>query len=95
VLTVKIVALCDALYFGITVPSVSAVLSDYTVSLPKTLQPRQSEITVEVFALMCGSMQVRIYTHVYIDRWCLCFGTKSFGKDYVGHVKQRQSVWET
>ena len=91
-LTVKIVAFCDALYFGITLPSVSAVLSDYTVSLPKTLQPWQSQITVEVFAAMCWKYASQhLHTHIYVDRMCLCFGTKNFGKDCVGHVKQTDS----
>jgi hypothetical protein len=64
VMTVKNVAFCDALYFGITLPSASAVLSGYTVSLAKTLQPWQSQITVDIFAVMCGSVQVSIYTPI-------------------------------
>jgi len=30
--------------------------------------------------------------HVYVDRTCLCFGTKSFGKNYIGHIKQTDNL---
>lgn len=34
------------------------------------------------------------FTHIYVDRPCLCFGTKSFGKNYMGHVKETDNLGE-